>query len=275
MKYGIIGYPVEHSLSPVMHEAGFKEVGIEAQYNRIPLPLAELANGIASLLEDGYSGINVTYPLKEAVIPFLDEVSPKASEIGAVNTIKVMDGVLKGYNTDGDGFVQALIEQGYDFLDRNVVILGAGGSAKSIAASLAHLPLNEVIILNRTEDKARTLAELVQTLGGQASWGPFHSGKWLKNVDLLIQTTSIGMKGEPYPLSLQGIKSSAWVVDLIYHPPLTKFLAEAELLNCRTMNGLDMLLYQGALAWKIWFNKEAPVAQMRKALLDNLNIRRG
>lgn len=275
MKYGIIGYPVENSLSPVMHEAGFKELGIDAQYNRIPLLATELAEGIASLLEAGYAGINVTYPLKEAVLPFLDEVSPAASAIGAVNTVKVVGGVLQGYNTDGDGFVQALREQGYDFQGRNVVILGAGGSAKSIAASLASLPVKEVLILNRTEEKARTLVELVQTLGGQASWGSFLSGDWLKQVDLLIQTTSIGMKGESYPLSLQGLKASAWVIDLIYHPPLTKFLAEAESLDCCTMNGLDMLLYQGALAWKIWFNREAPVLQMRKAILDNLKIRRG
>ncbi len=270
MKYTIIGYPVEHSLSPIMHEAGFRELGIDAQYHRTPLQPTELAKGLAFLLETGYSGMNVTYPLKEAIIPFLDEVSSQASAIGAVNTVKVVDGLLQGYNTDGDGFVQALRGQGYDFNGRNVVILGAGGSARSIAASLAHLPLKEVLILNRTVNKARTLVELVQTLGGQATWGSFLPGEWLKKVDLLIQTTSIGMKGEPYPLSLQGIKPSAWVIDLIYHPPLTKFLAEAELSGCRTMNGLDMLLYQGALAWKIWFDREAPVAQMRKALLDNL-----
>lgn len=270
MKYGIIGYPVEHSLSPVMHEAGFRKVGMNAQYSRILLPVNELAQGLGSLVEAGYSGINVTYPLKEAVLPFLKEISPQASVIGAVNTIKIMDGGLYGYNTDGDGFVQALREQGYDFKGRNIVILGAGGSARSIAASLAHLPIKEVTILNRTEEKARTLAELVQSLGGQASWGPLLEGEWLQKVNLLIQTTSIGMEGESYPLSLQGINSCAWVIDLIYHPPLTKFLAEAKYLGCRTMNGLDMLLWQGALAWKIWFAREAPVAKMRQALLDNL-----
>ncbi|KUO58787.1 MAG: shikimate dehydrogenase [Gracilibacter sp. BRH_c7a] len=274
MKYGIIGYPVEHSLSPVMHEAGFRELGIDAQYHRIPLHPTELAEGLAFLLELGYSGINVTYPLKEAVLPFLDKVNPQASEIGAVNTIKVVDGGLQGYNTDGDGFVQALKEQGYDFTGRKVVILGAGGSAKSIAASLAHLPIKEILILNRTEEKARILVELVHSLGGQASGEAFISGDWLKKVDLLIQTTSVGMRGESYPLSLQGINPSAWVIDLIYHPPLTKFLAEAESLGCRTMNGLDMLIWQGALAWKIWLDREAPVAQMRRALLDNY-IKRG
>ena len=232
----------------------------------------ELGEGLSRLLELGYVGMNVTYPLKEAIIPYLDGLSPKASVIGAVNTVKVVDGLLQGYNTDGDGFVQALREHGYSFERSKVAILGAGGSARSIAASLANLPIKEVLILNRTESKARALSRLVLAQAN-ASWGTLQAGDWLKEADLVIQTTSIGMGGEDYPISLYGIKPSAWVVDLIYKPDVTDFLAEAKSLGCRTMNGLDMLLWQGVLSWKIWFNIEAPVARMRQALFDNLNTR--
>lgn len=273
MKYAIIGDPVEHSLSPVMHEAGFRGLGIDAQYHRIPIQVDTLGEGLSNLLESDYQGINVTYPLKESILPFINELSPQALAIGAVNTIKIVDGLLHGYNTDGDGFVQSLREQGYDFNGQKVVILGAGGSAKSIAASLALLPIEEVLILNRTEDKAAALAVLVQSLGGKARAGSMMQGDWLTEVDLLIQTTSIGMKGESFPLSLHGIKPSARVVDLIYNPRVTTFLAQAESLGCRTMNGLDMLLWQGVLAWKIWFAREAPVSLMREALFNKLNTR--
>lgn len=275
MKYAIIGDPVEHSLSPVMHEAGFRESGIDARYDRVPLQASGLEEGLSNLVKAGYDGLNVTYPLKETVLRYTDKLSPKAEVIGAVNTVKVVAGRLEGHNTDGDGFVQGLREKGFDFNSRRVVILGAGGSAKSIAVSLAGLSVREVIVLNRTEEKARILAELVRNQGAQSFSGPLQAGDWLKEADLIIQTTSIGMKGEPYPLCLNGISPSAWVVDLIYHPPVTAFLAEAASSGCRTLNGVDMLLWQGALAWNIWFGREAPVNIMRQALLNELDVRRG
>lgn len=267
MKYAIIGYPVEHSLSPVMHEAGFKAAGIKASYTVLPIKPDGLAQGIEYLKNNGYNGWNVTYPFKEAVIPYLDELSPHASFIGAVNTVKAEKGLLKGFNTDGEGFVYSLTSKGYDFTAKNIVILGAGGAAKSIAAALAVLK-TKIFILNRTESKARFLSELVQTLGGTASWGTLRSGDWLKHVDLLIQTTPIGMKGENYPIDLKGINPSAWVIDLIYYPACTAFLAQASALGCRTMNGLEMLLGQGIMAWKIWLGCDAPVTEMRQSLLD-------
>lgn len=266
MKYAIIGDPVTHSLSPAMHNAGFKAVGLDAQYHRIPVKMSELKEGLQFLKDNNYNGWNVTYPLKEAIIPFLDHVSSAALAIGAVNTVKAVDGLLYGHNTDGEGFLQSLLTKGHSLKGKNIVILGAGGAAKAIAVTLAaHQAV--LTILNRNESKAKVLAEKIRELGGKASWGELNSDKWLQEVDVLIQTTPIGMKGEKFPFSLEGIALSSLVVDLIYHPARTPFLEEAELRGCATMNGLEMLLYQGVLAWEYWLNSEAPISVMHRALL--------
>lgn len=265
MKYAIIGYPVAHSLSPAMHEAGFKALGLDAEYHRIPLQLPELGAGVEFLRQRAYDGWNVTYPLKEEMISFLDAVTPAALDIGAVNTVKVTEGFLQGHNTDGEGFIESLSTKGYVFRQKKAVILGAGGAARAIAVSLARLGV-ELLILNRTGNKAQKLADHISALGGEASWGILASGEWLRSVDLLIQTTPVGMQGEEYGFTLQGIHSSAWVVDLIYYPVMTPFLSQAARYGCKTMNGLEMLLYQGALAWKFWFNFEAPVSALRRGL---------
>jgi shikimate dehydrogenase len=267
MKYAIIGYPVEQSLSPAMHEAAFRALGLDAEYQRIPIQMSDLAGGVEFLQQNGYNGWNVTYPLKEQMISFLDTITPIALDIGAVNTVKVLDGSLQGHNTDGEGFIESLSTKGYAFRNKKAVILGAGGAAKAIAVALAQREVG-LHILNRTEHKAKRLAKHISALGGKASWGILDSGEWLKSVDLLIQTTPIGMKGEEYFFNLRGINSSSWVIDLIYHPVVTPFLSEAATYGCRTMNGLEMLLYQGALAWRFWLNMEAPISVMRKALLE-------
>jgi shikimate dehydrogenase len=203
--------------------------------------------------------------LKEDIIPYLDQITPQAERIGAVNTVKVVDSILIGHNTDGEGFVQSLCTKGYSLNGKRVVILGAGGAAKAIAVTMVQQKC-EILILNRNMDKAEHLAQNVVSLGGKAAGALLQKGHWLHEVDLLIQTTPIGMNGESYPFDLDGINSSAWVVDLIYHPAVTPFLEDAESQGCQTINGLEMLLYQGVLAWNFWLNIEAPVSVMRRAL---------
>lgn len=271
MKYAIIGYPVDHSLSPEMHEAGFKAAGVDAIYERISVRPSELAAGIHYLKDNHYDGWNVTYPLKEKIIPYLDQMTPEARNIGAVNTVKIENGLLYGHNTDGDGFIQALLSKGFVFENKKVVMLGAGGAAKAIAVSLARYNV-KLLILNRTQDKAEVLAEQVNALGGEASGDILAPGAWLESVDLLIQTTSVGMIGEPYLIKLDGITPSAWVVDLIYYPAVTNILSEAAARGCQTFNGLDMLLFQGALAWEFWLGIKAPIDSMRKALIKRLSV---
>lgn len=267
-KYAIIGYPVEHSLSPVMHEAGFKAVGLNAEYHKIPLQPADLRQGLDFLRESGYQGWNVTYPLKEHILPLMDILTPAATNIGAVNTVKLTDGLLQGHNTDGEGFLLSLSTHGYHFPHKKAVILGAGGAAKAIATALAEREM-EILIVNRTNDKAKNMAEHISALGGRASWGNMADGDWLTRVDLLIQTTPVGMKGEDHFLDLRGIPSSAWVIDLIYNPRVTPFLRQAKEYGCKTMNGLEMLLYQGVLAWEYWLKMKAPISVMGRALQEH------
>lgn len=268
MKYAIIGFPVEHSLSPRMHEAGFKAANIGAQYHRIPVKLTELKESIEFLKHKGYAGWNVTYPLKERIISYLDSITSTALSIGAVNTVKVVNGSLMGDNTDGEGFIESLKAKGFDFNDKKIVILGAGGSAKAIAVALAQRNVH-ISICNRDIDRAKKLVDQISAQTASASWGEFSAGSWLQDVDLLIQTTPVGMKAEEYPFSLKGINPGAWVMDIIYSPSITPFLAEAARYGCHTINGLEMLLHQGALAWRFWFNLEAPIPVMRDVLLNN------
>ena len=265
LKYAIIGDPVEHSLSPVMHESGFKTINLDAEYHKIRISGSELREGLDFLKKNNYSGWNVTFPLKEIIVPFLDHLSPSASLIGAVNTVKVVAGRLYGHNTDGEGFVKSLTTKGFDFKNKKIVILGAGGAAKAIALTLARRNL-DILILNRSVKKAEILARQVSALGSKASYGVLAKGDWLKEVDILIQTTPVGMHGENFLFDLQGIKYGCLVVDLIYNPLVTPFLAQASSYGCRIMNGLEMLLYQGALAWEYWFGMEAPIEAMRHSI---------
>lgn len=266
-KFAVIGCPVEHSLSPVMHNAGYKAAGINAEYERLLIQPESLGQAVKELKSGGYSGWNVTFPFKEQIIPYLDKVTEQAQRIGAVNTVKVDAGSLIGYNTDGEGFVKSVENNGFNLRGKKVIILGAGGAAKAIAFSLISRKA-EIVILNRTPSKAEKLAEILTSAGGKASWGSFQPGGWLSEAELLIQTTSIGLRDEEFPFSLRGINPAALVIDLIYNPPVTKFLREAKRYGCKVMNGLEMLLYQGVLAWEIWFDQEAPVAAMKNALLE-------
>lgn len=270
--FGLIGYPVAHSLSPQMHHAGYKAMGIEAVYQRFTVKPANLEAAVYGLRALDFLGWNVTVPHKEAILPFLDELTPEARKAGAVNTVKVAAGRLIGHNTDGLGFLQSIKKQMPEVSRRQVVILGAGGAAKGIALTLAEQGAN-ILILNRTPEKARKLVESLRTHGVDADWGELTPGSWLREADLIIQTTSVGLHGETMPFSLQGIDKKAFVVDIIFNPSETPFLCEARLQGCKTMNGLGMLLYQGVLAWEFWLGGRAPVEAMAAALSENFSER--
>lgn len=267
--FAVIGDPIEHSLSPWMHNAGYKALEIEAEYQRFRVEAGCLAEGIRGLCALGFSGWNVTIPYKESVIPYLDKLTPQAKRAQAVNTVKYQEGQLIGHNTDGDGFVRSVENDLGRFKGKKGVLLGAGGAGKGIALALAEQGM-ELKILNRTPEKAADLVKLILNEGGKASAGEFAPGEWLESADLLVQTTSVGLQRESFPFSLEGIAQGALVVDIIFNPLETLFLKEAKKLGCRTQNGLDMLLYQGALAWEFWLGGQAPVEAMRKALKDRL-----
>lgn len=267
--FAVIGYPIEHSYSPVMHNAGYRALRMDAEYLRFLVHPEQLNQAVQGLHALGFSGWNVTLPHKERIIPLLDHLTPEAQRAGAVNTVKILDGQRIGHNTDGLGFVRSLEHEISSLAGKKVVLLGAGGAAKGIALALAERGM-QIHILNRTCEKADALAQMIQCWGGKATVGTFSPGEWLNDVELLVQTTSLGLHGEPFPFSLQGISKEALVVDILFNPWETPFLREAKNQGCRTMNGINMLLYQGALAWEFWLGSQAPVEAMRQALNSHL-----
>jgi len=265
--YAVIGDPIEHSLSPTMHNAGYKALGIDAEYQRFHVKPSHLSEAVEGLRTLGFSGWNVTLPHKSAIIPLMDTLTPEARRAGAVNTVKIHEGQRVGHNTDGDGFVRSVEGSINGFKGKKAVLLGAGGASRGIALALSAQGM-QIHILNRTPEKATLLVELIKEWGGIATSGEFAPGEWINDVDLLVQTTSLGLLGEPFPFSLQGISDQALVVDIIFKPRDTMFLQNAKQQGCRTLNGLGMLLYQGAYAWEFWLGGQAPVEVMGQALKD-------
>lgn len=267
--FAVIGHPIEHSLSPSMHNAGYKALGLDAEYQRFHVEPSHLTEAVEGLCALGFAGWNVTLPHKEQIISLLDTLTPQARRAGAVNTVKIREGQRIGHNTDGDGFVRSVEGELNGFKGKKAVLLGAGGASKGIALALMEQGM-QLHILNRTLEKAEALAQMIQREGGAATSGVFAAGDWLADVDLLVQTTSLGLHGEPFSFSMQGISKQALVVDIIFNPWETDFLQEAKKQGCRTLNGLGMLLYQGALAWEFWLGGQAPVEVMRTALQEQL-----
>lgn len=271
----IIGDPVEHSLSPVMFNAAFKELGLNLVYVAFTVTAKELKTAISGAKSIGVKGLNVTMPHKNAVMNYLDEVDATAKNIGAVNTILSNNGRLIGYNTDGNGAMIALQENGVCPEEKKLVLLGAGGAAKAIAYQAAQ-DVKELVILNRTPDKAKKLAEMIPKSFGAKVKGDMLSLDVLKQeletVDILINSTSVGMHPNVDSSSVPAdfLRSDLCVMDIIYHPLETKLLKDAKSVGAKVVSGLEMLIYQGAVAFEIWTNCPAPVEVMRKAALNQL-----
>ncbi|MBU0665141.1 MAG: shikimate dehydrogenase [Proteobacteria bacterium] len=260
--YGIIGNPVSHSLSPAMHNAAFAELGENSVY--LPFPLLDLEAGIVGLKAIGVKGVSVTIPYKEAVIPLLDEIEDVARQIGAVNTlvIKDVDGKkrLCGSNTDWLGANRALSEK-VSLRGAQVVLLGAGGSARAIGFGLQKEGA-QVVLCSRTESRGLVLAADLGCL-----WHPLDDAESLHG-DILVNATSVGMQPEIQlsPVSKAILSRFQVVMDIVYAPLVTRLLSEARAAGCQVINGLEMLLYQGVAQFELWTGKTAPVELMRQKL---------
>ncbi len=276
--FGIIGHPVTHTFSPGMQNAAFQATGINAVYLPFEVHPSRLKEAVEGLRALSVQGINCTIPHKEAIIQYLDSVDPLARKIGAVNTILFSDGQLKGYNTDGAGFIRSLEETGFSCGGKRVVILGSGGSAKGIAFSLAEKGVTDMTVLSRNVDKGSLL---ISSLKEHYPGGEFllHSlplegvEELLKGADLLVNTTPVGMvphEGQSPLDSLKGLPSHALVADIIYVPQETKLLRLAKDKGLQGINGIGMLLHQGAIAFELWTGEKAPSPAMRKALLEQI-----
>jgi len=275
--YGIIGYPVEQSLSPFMHNTAFKALDVDAEYKLFPLEEDELKPFFDDLREPNNPifGLNVTVPYKEKVIPYLDGLSAFASRTRAVNTIVISpERNLAGFNTDGPGFLAHLEELKFNVKDKRIVILGAGGTTRAIIAALSLLPERaaSIRIYNRTTSKAeelvRSLSESLDVKQIEIVSRPEDLS--VERADLLINTTSVGLKTEdPAIIDENLLHRNMLVYDVIYNPSETKLLKAAKAKGARTANGLGMLFYQGVLALQHWAGTEIEPeikAKMRKSL---------
>ncbi len=272
-RVGIIGYPIGHSLSPVLQQVAFDHHGFDATYQAWGVPPPDVAAFVAGLRDENTLGCNVTVPHKEAVIPFLDRVDPWAARAGAVNTIVNRNGMLEGYNTDGVGFLRALRDDtGLSAAGKRVLVLGAGGAAKGICLALAGENVASIAIANRTLRRAEDLAKLLQGHGVQASSVSLEHAKlseMSEQADIIVNCTTLGMAHGPdpeaSPLSQGKLPASGLVYDLVYNPPRTPLLREAGRAGAVTLGGLPMLVYQGAASFELWTGLEAPVSLMAEA----------
>ena len=267
--YGIFGYPVKHSLSPLMQNAAFREAGVDAVYVPFevePENLKEAVDGVRAL---GIKGLNVTVPHKERIVEHLDYLSEEAELLGAVNTVKNENGELTGYNTDAEGFLRSLIEEGVELEGKKALMFGAGGAARAVGYALLKGGVSFLYIVNRNFQRAREVGELLGKRGNVLVFPLKESTveTLLKEVDLIVNTTSVGMKPEdPHLFDYSKIPERIAVVDIIYNPPETPLLKAAKERGCKTVNGLGMLVHQGAVAFEIWTGKKAPVETMREVL---------
>ena len=273
----IIGDPVEHSLSPIMHNAAFEELGLNLVYITFEVNSRNLKRAILGVRSLGILGLNITMPHKNAAIKYLDELDAVAKAINAVNTVVNQQGTLIGYNTDGAGVIRALKENHVYPLDKKLVLLGAGGAAKAIAYQVSQ-EVKELVILNRTLDKAKKLTEMLKNSGIKIKNQILSSNvlkKELSTADILINATSVGMSPNinRSPVPSEYLHSDLDVMDIIYNPIKTKLLEDAKNVGAKIVTGIDMLIYQGAVAFEIWTSCPAPIDVMKNAILNELKTR--
>ncbi len=274
---GLIGDPVEHSMSPAMHNGAFKNKEIDYVYLPFKVAREQLGRAILGVRALNIRGVNVTIPHKVAVMPLLDELDPLAERIGAVNTIVNDDSVLKGYNTDAHGFLKAMLERGIEPKAKKVVILGAGGASRAISFILAERGANLVILNRQLEmDWAVELAGNISRAFGREvkalELNEQNLAEVLRKGDILVNATSVGMSPntDETPVPARLLKADLVVFDIVYNPVKTRLLTEAADAGAKTISGLEMLVWQGALAFEMWSGLKAPLEIMRKAAIRAL-----
>lgn len=281
VRLGVFGSPVAHSLSPQMQNAALEDSGLGMRYARFEIGRDELGAAFQLLRESDFIGVNLTVPHKIPALAFVDEVDDNAGKIGAINTIKIDRGKLRGFNTDGRGFARAIREEfSVDLRDLRILVIGAGGAARAISFQCAKENCERLVIANRDLEKAKRLAEELRAFfAGPRVLGPVARLQatvldeaavrfQIANTDLVVNATPLGLnRGDPTPIPARLLAPHLMVYDSVYSKGPTAFVSSAVEAGARAANGLSMLLHQGALAFEIWFDRAAPLAAMRKALL--------
>ena len=273
--YGVIGDPMEHTLSPIMHNAAFEALKLDYTFLAFKVKPAELENAVNGMRALNIRGLNVTMPHKSSILKYLDRVDLSAQIINSVNTILNRDGKLFGFNTDGVGALKALRENDVEPKGRKILLLGAGGAARAIAYTMVR-ESDELAVLNRTLKPAQELAKLLEKTANKkiisGALSPKEIKHNLQDSDILINATSVGMKPKPeeslIPPKLIGPNLA--VIDIVYNPIETQLAKDAKAAGAKVVSGVEMLIYQGAASFEIWTGKSAPVEVMRQAALNHL-----
>jgi len=271
---GIIGFPIEHSISAVMQNAAFQSLRLNYQYLAFSVPPTDLKDAVNGIKALGFKGVNITIPHKVAVMELLDEVDESARDIGAVNTILNDNGRLIGFNTDGAGYIQSLKEElNVHVSGLHVLLLGAGGAARSISTELARAEIGRIHIFDQRTDCSRSLAKhLSSRVEAEAVSSDEMAKMDLSDIQLVINTTPVGMypKVNDIPLSPALLHPGLIVSDIVYNPYETMLIKEAKKIGAKVHHGAGMLVHQGALSFHIWTGHQAPVDVMRTAAINEL-----
>jgi shikimate dehydrogenase len=275
----VIGDPVRHSLSPLLHNAAFRALDLDWVYLAFEVAPADLARAVDGMRALGVDGLSVTMPHKTEMVGLVDHVSATAEALDAVNCVARRRGALVGHNTDGDGFADALqLDEGFDIAGRRAVVLGAGGAARAVIRAVGQAGAAEVVVVNRTADRGEQAAALAGSVGRT---GPPEAAK---DADIVVNATSVGMgnlltpDGRPaphFPIDPELLQPGQLVVDLVYEPIVTPLLEAARHRGAATVNGVGMLIHQAAHAFRLWTAEDPPLEVMSAAVLGELRRRSG
>lgn len=269
---GVLGWPLEYTLSPQIHNAAFRRAGLDWVYLAWAVPPQALEPAVSGLRVLGARGANVTMPHKESVIRFLDEVSSDARAVGAVNTIQALAGRLIGHNTDVEGFRMFVAsDAGIAVEGRSALVLGSGGAARAVVCALAGLEIARLEVVGRDESRAEAVAALAPT-GRGARWD--EAADLAAAADIVVNATPLGARGED-PIPDASLRQDAVIIDLVYRPPTTPLVGRARAAGARAWGGVGMLVQQAAASWRIWTGREPPVDAMSAAAVHALGSHRG
>jgi len=277
--FAVLGHPIGHTLSPIMHNAAFEALGLDAIYLAFDVHPERLMPVLEAMKDMGFAGVNLTVPLKEVAFNALPKLDESARLLGAVNTVAVEEGAWVGYNTDGYGFLQAIEESfGRTPRDASCFVLGTGGAGRAVALVSAQAGAASIALADIDEARARRVADEIRAVNGNVRVSVVADRKEqpavARSADLVVHATPVGMKaGEPALLEPDAFREGQDAFDLIYHLPETPFMRAAAAGGAKVANGLGMLLHQGAKAFTIWTQREAPVEPMRGVLQETVYSR--
>lgn len=266
--YAVIGDPIDHSLSPAIHNAAFAFLGLDCTYIAYRVPKDDLAGGIDALRLINIAGFNVTIPHKVEMMKFLDYMDEDCKTIGATNTVDNQNGKFKGYNTDMDGFLEPIKKRNLVCKDSDVLLVGAGGAARAIVTAFAKEKAHKITIVNRTKEKAQELTKFAKQLGLESdNIDLTDAGNNAGKYKFIINATSVGLKNSTSPISTRNINKDSVVYDIVYMPVDTEFLEQSKKLGATTIYGWEMLIAQAMRSFEIWTKKKAPYEAMKLTLL--------